>query len=284
MRRRFFVLFYLVIAAVSARADESFPTLKAGGNTYSNVTVTTVTATDIYFKSDQGRTNAKLSALDPTMQKHFHYDSTPRISPEQALASAMAPFDPVIDSTNAQSVMDDALRRVKAIVNQPVHKFARAANMDVGIFRPGWFHPGANIPDYNNVDIRTTVESPYAQNRYVTSDLNPGVVFLGAELEFNANTKYFYIDRTLPKKKLTEAEMVQINHLYRIIGKCESTLHPVVTDETVTNLVTAETDAVPNPPMFSRDYLSLHKKQLLMFGVGLLVVAIALQLIFKKRA
>jgi hypothetical protein len=43
-------------------------------------------------------------------------------------------------------------------------------------------------------------------------------------LEFNAMTKYFYTDRSLPKKKLTEAEMVEINRLYEIIGRCEQQL------------------------------------------------------------
>ena len=37
-------------------------------------------------------------------------------------------------------------------------------------------------------------------------------------------TKIFYIDRSLPKKKLTEAEMVEINRLYRVIGNCERQL------------------------------------------------------------
>jgi hypothetical protein len=39
-------------------------------------------------------------------------------------------------------------------------------------------------------------------------------------------TKYFYTNRTFPKKKLTEAEMVEINRLYRIIGKSEQQLYP----------------------------------------------------------
>jgi hypothetical protein len=37
-------------------------------------------------------------------------------------------------------------------------------------------------------------------------------------------TKYFYEDRSLPKKKLTEAEMLEINRLYRVIGQCEQQL------------------------------------------------------------
>ena len=38
-------------------------------------------------------------------------------------------------------------------------------------------------------------------------------------------TKYFYEDRSLPKKRLTEVEMLEINLLYRIIGKCEEQLN-----------------------------------------------------------
>ena len=55
-------------------ADEKLPLLKVGSQTYSNVTVTTVSVTDIYFVSSQGMGNAKLKELDPAWQKHFHYD------------------------------------------------------------------------------------------------------------------------------------------------------------------------------------------------------------------
>ena len=92
------------------------------------------------------------------------------------------------------------------------------------MYRPGWFHEGATKPDFNNVDVRRTRETSYDGKEYVTSDLNPGVVFHGDELEFNSMTKYFYTDRTVPKKKLTEAEMLEINRLYRIIGRCEQEL------------------------------------------------------------
>ena len=96
--------------------------------------------------------------------------------------------------------------------------------MRVSTYRPGWFHDGAIKPDFNNVDVRASRETSYDKNQYVTSDLNPGVVFLAAELEFNPMTKYFYTDRSLPKKKLPEAKMLEINRLYRIIGRCEQEL------------------------------------------------------------
>ncbi len=62
------------------------------------------------------------------------------------------------------------------------------------------------------------------QHPYVSSELNPGIAFVGHQLEFNSLTKYFYTNRSLPKKKLSQAGMVEINRLYRIIAKCEKQL------------------------------------------------------------
>jgi len=69
-------VFVLCLAGLTSPvfADEKLPLLKAGSQTYSNVTVTTVSATDIYFISSQGMGNAKLKDLDPALQKQFHYD------------------------------------------------------------------------------------------------------------------------------------------------------------------------------------------------------------------
>ena len=92
------------------------------------------------------------------------------------------------------------------------------------MFGPPWFHPGAAKPDFNNVDIRTTQETPYDRYQYVSTELNPGLAWVGSELEFNSMTKFFYTDRSVPKKKLTEQEMLEINRLYRIIGRCEQQL------------------------------------------------------------
>ena len=112
-----------------------------------------------------------------------------------------------------------ASARVRQIVNQPVTRLPRTRGMEVWTSKEGWFHAGAGKPDYETVDIRKTQELPYAKMKYITSDLNPGVVFVGAELEFNSMTKIFYTDRSVPKKKLTEAEMLEINRLYRVIGR-----------------------------------------------------------------
>ncbi len=48
--------------------------------------------------------------------------------------------------------------------------------------------------------------------------------FPGDQVEFNAATKFFYVDRSLPKKRLTEEEMLEVNRLYRVIGSCQARL------------------------------------------------------------
>jgi hypothetical protein len=117
-----------------------------------------------------------------------------------------------------------AIQQVKEIVNQPVQRFTLRDDMNAAVFRPGWFHQGASRPAYHVVDVRQTRETPYAKFEFVTSDVTPGVAFYGAELEFNSMTKYFYEDYSSPKKKLTDAEMEEVNRLYRIIAHCDEEL------------------------------------------------------------
>jgi|SRR6267378_4509835 len=131
------------------------------------------------------------------------------------------------DTNAIKAEWEAAIHQVEKIVNQTVPAYRVAEGMHYSVYKPGWFHEGAIKPDFNNVDVRTTRETAnYEQHEYCTSDLNPGLVWRGRDLEFNSMTKYFYTNRTFPKKKLTEAEMLEINRLYRIIGKCESQLYP----------------------------------------------------------
>ena len=66
----------MILAALigSARADEQFPLLRAGSETYTNVTVTSVSATDVYFTYASGMANVKIKTLSPDLQKHFSFD------------------------------------------------------------------------------------------------------------------------------------------------------------------------------------------------------------------
>ena len=55
-------------------AGEKFPVLSAGYVTYTNATITTVSATDVYFTYSGGMVNVKLKGLSPALQQHFKYD------------------------------------------------------------------------------------------------------------------------------------------------------------------------------------------------------------------
>src|SRR5580698_2289648 len=61
---------------VAQAQDEVLPTLKVDGVTYTNVTITKVSATDIYFTNANGMANAKLKDLDRKTQRHFHYSAS----------------------------------------------------------------------------------------------------------------------------------------------------------------------------------------------------------------
>ncbi len=92
MRAQGFIAVSLVVAVWAARANEKLPVLNAGSEVYSNVTVTTVTATDIYFTYAGGMANVKLSKLDPALQKHFGYNPTKASEAEQKQAAANAQY------------------------------------------------------------------------------------------------------------------------------------------------------------------------------------------------
>ncbi len=82
-------ILFMAVPMIFAAGD-TFPTLQAGSEVYSNVTVTTVTATDIYFSHAKGMGNVKLRSLEPELQKRFKYDSVKagEVEVQQAAATA----------------------------------------------------------------------------------------------------------------------------------------------------------------------------------------------------
>jgi cytochrome c biogenesis protein CcmG, thiol:disulfide interchange protein DsbE len=82
----------LLVAGLTAFADDFFPTLKVGSEVYSNVTITTVTATDLYFSHAQGMGNAKLKSLDSGLQRRFKFDAAKGREVEQRQAVETARY------------------------------------------------------------------------------------------------------------------------------------------------------------------------------------------------
>jgi len=77
--------------ATGLAANKFLPSLKVGSEVYSNVTVTSVTATDIYFRHAQGMGNAKLKHLGVEEQKRFHFDAvkSSQVELQQAVATQL---------------------------------------------------------------------------------------------------------------------------------------------------------------------------------------------------
>lgn len=90
--KKHLVSLVLLVVALSAHADETFTTLTIGNDTYSNVTVTVVTATDIYFTYNGGMGNAKIKNLSPQLRQHFHFNRANAAAVEQKQAKANAQY------------------------------------------------------------------------------------------------------------------------------------------------------------------------------------------------
>jgi hypothetical protein len=113
---------------VQVFADEQLSLLKVGSQTYSNVTVMKISATDVYFISGQGMGNAKLKDFDPELQKHFHYDPSKvqavKYKPVTSVGfyqlQVISEMDKNSGKTAIKTELNNAVLRVGQIVNQPV--------------------------------------------------------------------------------------------------------------------------------------------------------------------
>ena len=71
---KFLIVLTGAFSVLILRADEKLAVLRTSSEVYSNVTVTTVTKTDIYFTHANGMGNLKIKTLSPELQKHFNFD------------------------------------------------------------------------------------------------------------------------------------------------------------------------------------------------------------------
>ena len=92
-----------LLGAATIRADEKLAALEAGNDVYSNVTVLSVSATDVYFTYNDGKgmANVKLKNLRPDLQKHFHFDPAAAGVVEQKQARANAEYRSLVISQTA---------------------------------------------------------------------------------------------------------------------------------------------------------------------------------------
>ena len=142
-------------------------------------------------------------------------ETLPKPSPPQTPAQRLA-------ATSRE--LQEAIARVQFIINQPPPMGMRTPQMRVWEYS-NWFDAGSLKPDFGKVDVRKTQETPYDAEDFVCLKSRPELVWAGHDLEFNPMLKFFYVDRSVPKKKLTNDEMAEINLLYRSIGRLEKELN-----------------------------------------------------------
>lgn len=123
MRPKVIILFCLLAAAAPVLADEKLPLLKAGGDVYSNVTVLSVSTTDVFFTyahgSGVGMANAKLKDLDPALQKHFHYNATNAVVAEKKQVQANAQYHNWLAGQPVSQPPDESRERPAAAARAP---------------------------------------------------------------------------------------------------------------------------------------------------------------------
>ena len=109
----------ILTVAFSAAADEKLAVLKAGNETYTNVNVTSISATDIYFTHDGGMANVKIQRLSPELQKHFHFDPEKANAVKQKQALDQVKFH--------EQLLGQSAVRPPDMTRQPVAKSAGKA-------------------------------------------------------------------------------------------------------------------------------------------------------------
>jgi thiol-disulfide isomerase/thioredoxin len=130
-----------LLAAGTLQADEFLPLLKANGNVYSNITVTKVTATDVFFIYTNGMGNAKLKNLTPELQKHFNYDAAKSAEGEKKLAE------------------NKTLYRQQLLSAQPVKPADYSREPEVNVaegLEPGQKFPGFSVSDVSGNPLSVT--------------------------------------------------------------------------------------------------------------------------------
>jgi len=142
----------------------------------------------------------------------------------EALPKPSPPQTPAQRLASAARELREAIARVQFIINQPAPMGMRTPQMRVWEYAT-WFDAGSVKPDFGKVDVHKTQETPYDAEDYVCLKSRPELVWAGRDLEFNPMLKFFYVDRSVPKKRLTNEEMTEINLLYRSIGRLEKELN-----------------------------------------------------------
>ncbi len=141
------LLAFLFTVNFDSRAAERLAQLRVNDDIYSEVTITSVTATDIFFTHAKGMGNAKLKNLSPELQKRFGYRSDQAAAAEQKQKAADAQFRSVVQQLAArpqpkkQGPPDDSTDFVAPQLHAKSIRGQRAPNLVVS----EWLTPAPEV-------------------------------------------------------------------------------------------------------------------------------------------
>jgi len=107
-RRLARILLLLVVSGGAIRGETKLPYLQVGDDVYTNVTVTSVTPTDIYFSHRAGLGTAKLKSLEPELQRRFHFDPAKAAVIEEQRAGGNFAYRQAIKQVKPAAAVDGA--------------------------------------------------------------------------------------------------------------------------------------------------------------------------------
>jgi thioredoxin-related protein len=196
MTAKRFMALVLVVIVTPAFADENFPVLKVGSNVYSNVTVTTVTAADIYFTYAGGMANAKLKNLSPELQKHFRYNAAKAGEVEQKQVAANAQYHNLIISQPASRPPDE--RREQSAATAPTSELSWGTDL------PGALNQARSDNKMVLLDFTGSDWCPWC----IKFD---GEVLSTGEFASYARSKLVLVQLDFPRTKPQSADLKQAN-------------------------------------------------------------------------
>lgn len=189
---KFLALFTLFAVALSAVADDTFQTLEADGHIYTNVTVTGVTATDIYFTCDNGMGNAKLKNLSPKLQERFHFNADRAAAQENQQAQANFQYlasQPPQWGTDLPAALNEAHSKDKLVLMDFTGSdwCPWCVKLDNDIFSTGQFASYAN----NNLEL-VRVDFPHTTPQ--SEDLRRANAELASHFDVNSYPTCILLD------------------------------------------------------------------------------------------
>lgn len=170
MTRILIGIFMMALLAGRGLAADVLPLLHVGADTFTNVVVQTVTDTHIFFKHAGGEGSAKLSQLEPALQKQFGYNPA---APVQIASTAPIPVSTASSSKAAvESQAESSKRAIPFGMTTKDFHLADGRILRLAIPKV-WTYSTRETPPDTHYTYIIRLEHPYENGFFVLITLMP---------------------------------------------------------------------------------------------------------------